>query len=89
MQSTAPPPGPYSGQDLEFPLPAGVAGSEVTWVSVWCRQYSINFGHAMLDGTDPDSESEPESGDLESGSGFVQLSLALVPSILLMPYWLP
>ena len=40
--------GRYSSQDLEFSLPAGVKGEAVTWVSVWCKDYSINFGHAWL-----------------------------------------
>ena len=40
--------GSFSSQDLEFSLPAGVGGQEVTWVSVWCRAYTINFGHAWL-----------------------------------------
>merc|ERR1739848_146385 len=38
----------YSSQDVEFSLPAGVEGKDVTWVSVWCRAYTINFGHAWL-----------------------------------------
>ena len=37
-----------SGQDVEFMLPGGVSGDSVTWVSVWCRAYSIDFGHAWL-----------------------------------------
>ena len=35
-------------QDVEFNLPVGVAGANVTWVSVWCRAYSVDFGHAFL-----------------------------------------
>eukprot|EP00092_Neocalanus_flemingeri_P068427 GFUD01083634.1.p1 GENE.GFUD01083634.1~~GFUD01083634.1.p1 ORF type:complete len:195 (-),score=46.96 GFUD01083634.1:27-611(-) len=67
--------GAYSGQDLEFPLPSGVLGSDITWVSVWCRQYSVNFGQAMLvtdagTGTNSEQEAEPESeSGSESGSG--------------------
>ena len=38
----------FTGQDVEFNLPAGVAGANVTWVSVWCRAYSVDFGHAFL-----------------------------------------
>ena len=29
-----------------------VNSSQVTWVSVWCRQYKIDFGHAFLSATD-------------------------------------
>merc|ERR1739848_399064 len=45
----------YSSQDVEFSLPAGVEGEEVTWVSVWCRAYTINFGHAWLTDDIPSS----------------------------------
>ena len=38
----------YSGQDIEFSLPAGVKGSNVTWVSVWCRAFKVDFGHVFL-----------------------------------------
>jgi len=44
--------GPYSGQRVELDLPASINGDEVTWVSVWCRQYKIDFGHAFLSATD-------------------------------------
>ena len=40
--------GSYSSQDVEFSLPDGVKGEDVTWVSVWCRAFTINFGHAWL-----------------------------------------
>eukprot|EP00092_Neocalanus_flemingeri_P022924 GFUD01024854.1.p1 GENE.GFUD01024854.1~~GFUD01024854.1.p1 ORF type:complete len:187 (+),score=43.66 GFUD01024854.1:305-865(+) len=85
--------GAYSGQDLEFALPAGVLGSDITWVSVWCRQYSVNFGQAMLvtdagTGTNSEQEAEPEPGaeiesesEPESGSGAGQVSWALVLSL--------
>ena len=45
MQCT---PGPYTGQTVELPLPAGVSAAEVAWVSVWCRQYSLDLGHAII-----------------------------------------
>lgn len=85
--------GPYSGQDIEFALPADVSGADVTWVSVWCRQYSINFGHALLiaeDGaeaeSEPESESEfePESEpefETESGAELGKLSLYITASL--------
>ena len=36
------------GEDIEASLPAGVAGADVTWVGVWCRAYSVDFGHVWL-----------------------------------------
>ena len=38
----------YAGQDIEFSLPAGVKGTNVTWVSVWCRAFKVDFGHVFL-----------------------------------------
>ena len=37
----------------------------MTWVSVWCRQFSIDFGHAFLSST---AEENCSSGSLGSGS---------------------
>ena len=51
--------GAYAGDDIELSLPKEITASEVIWVSVWCRQYSINFGHAFLN--EGDAEAEPES----------------------------
>ena len=33
---------------MSFSLPAGLSAEDVTWVSVWCRDYSIDFGHTWL-----------------------------------------
>ena len=68
-----------------------MSGADVTWVSVWCRQYSINFGHALLiaeDGaeaesepeSEPESESEPEF-ETESGAELGKLSLYITASL--------
>ena len=62
----------------------GVAGSDVTWVSVWCRQYSVNFGHAVLvvdEGADAQGDPEPEA---ESGADLVKHSSALALVILVI-----
>ena len=62
----------------------GVAGSDVTWVSVWCRQYSVNFGHAVLvedEGADAARDPEPEA---ESGADLVKHSSALALVILVI-----
>jgi len=47
--------GAYSGQRVELDLPTSISADEVAWVSVWCRQYSIDFGHAFLTATDMDN----------------------------------
>ena len=39
----------FSGQkDLLVGLPPGVAASSIAWISVWCRQFEVNFGQAIL-----------------------------------------
>ena len=63
----------YSDQDVEFSLPEGLEGKNVTWVSVWCRAYTINFGHAWL------------TDDIPSGAPTSTPTCLLVLSIFLLP----
>lgn len=38
--------GQYDGtKDVELTLPPGKSVEQLRWISVWCRDYSINFGH--------------------------------------------
>jgi len=66
--------GAYSGQRVELDLPASVKGEEVAWVSVWCRQYSIDFGHAFLTTKDSDN----------CGSGSSQLATVAASTLLML-----
>ena len=59
----------YSSQDVEFSLPAGVEGKAVTWVSVWCRAYTINFGHAWL------TDDIPSTAPTATPTSIITLSL--------------
>lgn len=41
--------GQYDGsKDLLIQLPPKTSVSDLRWISVWCRDYKINFGHAYL-----------------------------------------
>lgn len=41
--------GEYDGsRDLLLNLPPKTSVSDLRWISVWCRDYKINFGHAYL-----------------------------------------
>ena len=40
--------GEYDIQTLEVPMPAGVSAHSVKWLSIYCRDYSIDFGHAII-----------------------------------------
>jgi len=66
--------GAYSGQRVELDLPTSVKGEEVAWVSVWCRQYSIDFGHAFL--------TTKDSGNCGSGSS--QLATVAASTLLML-----
>merc|ERR1712154_4543 len=35
--------------DITLRLPTGVTSTKLKWLSVWCRQYSVNFGDVMFD----------------------------------------
>ena len=60
----------YSSQDVEFSLPAGVEGEDVTWVSVWCRAFTINFGHAWL------TDDIPSTAPATTGTSMIILSIS-------------
>jgi len=38
----------FNGEDVLLSLPTGVAVNDLTWISVWCRQFDINFGHIII-----------------------------------------
>merc|ERR1712106_1276074 len=62
------------GEDITLQLPQGVKISrDLKWLSVWCRQYSVDFGNVLVPQglqipdkiypeptSEEDSESEPE-----------------------------
>ena len=46
---------------------------DVTWVSVWCRNFSVDFGHAFLSPKEDCSSGSPESGS--SGNGLYEYEI--------------
>merc|ERR1719394_2197761 len=41
--------GRFDGQrDLIVTLPEGTNTEQISWLSVWCRDFGVNFGHATL-----------------------------------------
>ena len=67
--------GRFSGdKNIKLTLPDTLKVTDIRWLSIWCRKYSINFGDLMfpdnlsLDGhtheapTVLDTDSDPESG---------------------------
>ena len=76
--------GEYSGQRIELELPNNIRAGDmtlsphcprpcyagdVTWVSVWCRQFSVDFGHAFLSSTAEENCSSGSSGSGSTGNG--------------------
>jgi len=42
--------GEFDGSsDVVLTLPPGYSASNLRWLSVWCRDYKVNFGHATFD----------------------------------------
>jgi len=35
-------------KDIVLTLPPGVSTNQLRWLSVWCRDYKVNFGHATF-----------------------------------------
>ena len=41
--------GEFDGsRDLILTLPEHIEASELKWLSIWCRQFGVNFGQAFL-----------------------------------------
>lgn len=38
----------YDGEDLEIKLPIGIRVSDLKWISLFCRDYNIDFGHVIF-----------------------------------------
>ena len=51
--------------DIVLPLPDGMKVSDLKWISVWCRKYSVNFGELVLGDDQVEIESESEKGKNE------------------------
>merc|ERR1712080_751956 len=40
-----------SNEQVTLILPPGMTESGLRWLSVWCRSYSVDFGHILFDGS--------------------------------------
>lgn len=71
--------GAYSGQRVELDLDgSGIKAEEVAWVSVWCRQYKIDFGHAFIKDSDNCGSGSSRLGLFLPTLAIVLLSIALI-----------
>ena len=39
-------------EDLVLSLPPHLSAYSIAWVSVWCRKFSVDFGHVIVSDTD-------------------------------------
>ena len=42
--------GEFRGEDITIKLPEtqDITTRDIKWISVWCRDYTIDFGHAVI-----------------------------------------
>jgi hypothetical protein len=57
--TSAPLLGAYNGKDITLTLPEGWKMSDIKWISVWCRKFSVNFGELVV----PEGFKAPEAGE--------------------------
>ena len=43
--------GRFDGQDIDLRLPNGIGVRDIKWISLYCRQFGIDFGHVNLGGS--------------------------------------
>ena len=55
-------------QDIDLQLPQGIEVRDVKWISLYCRQFGIDFGHVKI----RNSKSPPRSRKLRHPSNHQQ-----------------
>ena len=53
--------GPYDGEDITLTLPGDMSSDNIKWLSVWCREFGINFGDVEFLDTKPVPEIDENS----------------------------
>ena len=54
--------GRFDGQDIDLRLPNGIGVRDVKWISLYCRQFGIDFGHVNLGGGRPAGQRQQRRG---------------------------
>ncbi len=54
----------HVGSDIILTLPPEVEVSDLKWISVWCRRFSVNFGDLLIDNVSTESPLEEEGMSL-------------------------
>ena len=61
--------GKFEGEDLTLKMPDGDKTSDITWLSVWCSQASMNFGDVSFEKFNLATESSIDPGPSPGSSG--------------------
>lgn len=69
--------GKFTGSTLILELPENTVTDEIGWFSVWCKQYSVDFGHIVFNQNSQSEESEVE------GNG----TRANIPAAFQLAFW--
>ena len=48
--------------EILLTLPGDIKVSDLKWISVWCREYEVNFGDFIFEIPEPTKENNPDTG---------------------------
>ena len=68
----------YDGSQPEIllTLPGDIKVSDLKWISVWCREYEVNFGDIIIK-----DDEYVEENKLDTGKDTIYTMLALIPRV--------
>ena len=69
----------YDNQDVTLTLPGDLTTSQLKWLSVWCKQFSVDFGHVVFPKTSDNEiqQPEPENSATSNNSQLAIFSLLM------------
>ena len=75
----------FKGDTVTLEMPDGVKVTDLRWISVWCKKFSVNFGDLFFDfNAQKDEERDEDDGNAgKSGAqaSFPSLALAMVTAV--------
>ena len=73
-------------------MPDGVKVTDLRWISVWCKKFSVNFGDLFFDFDGQNDEEKDEEEGNEGKNGvevlFTSLALGMVTAVASLLYLL-
>ena len=75
----------FKGDTVTLEMPDGVKVTDLRWISVWCKKFSVNFGDLFFDfdGQKDEEKDEGEGNEGKNGAkvSFPSLGLGMVITI--------